>query len=234
MVMTNSSLLAVLHGVLNVNRCCAKPAKTRTMVPRFAIGSGFSPSFFWRSDTSSALESFELLTSETLKSVEDSQERRRLFIIAAKRGRPLPDFPNVTNGASIDLDPVVSVEQALQDLVLVEPEVEGENGPVELRDKSLTTDHSFAGKLVARKQAIKSESKKLAADKPSHTVMRANGIEHYSLKRNLTVRELARLQSFPDTYEFCGSVTQKRSQIGNAVPVKLATAIAKTIRSNHY
>lgn len=158
----------------------------------------------------------------------DPQNRDRMFIIAAKRGRRLPKFPEPTHGASSDLDPYVSVKQALEDLALVEPEGEGENGLVELRDGSFTTDHSCCGK------AIKAESKKLTAAEPSHTVMKSNGIEHYSLERNLTVRELARLQSFPDSYEFCGSATQKKGQIGNAVPVKLATAIAKSIRSYHF
>lgn len=43
--------------------------------------------------------------------------------------------------------------------------------------------------------------------------------------RPLSVREYARIQTFPDTYEFSGSVSSKYKQIGNAVPVKLAKQI---------
>lgn len=44
--------------------------------------------------------------------------------------------------------------------------------------------------------------------------------------RPFTVREYARIQSFPDTYIFSGSVNKQYKQIGNAVPVKLAHAVA--------
>lgn len=48
-------------------------------------------------------------------------------------------------------------------------------------------------------------------------------------RRRLTVREAARLQSFPDSFEFSGSVTSQFTQIGNAVPPMLAHGIAMQV-----
>ena len=46
----------------------------------------------------------------------------------------------------------------------------------------------------------------------------------------LTVRMVARLQSFPDNWEFVGSKTQAYRQVGNALPVQLAAAIGRSVR----
>lgn len=57
---------------------------------------------------------------------------------------------------------------------------------------------------------------------------------HPILDRCLTVREAARLQSFPDNFIFYGSKTIQMKEVGNAVPPFLARAIAHTIIKNEY
>lgn len=52
---------------------------------------------------------------------------------------------------------------------------------------------------------------------------------HPDETRPLTVREYARIQTFPDDWQFAGSMGQKYKQIGNAVPVHLAEAVGRSL-----
>ena len=76
---------------------------------------------------------------------------------------------------------------------------------------------------------------RLEEDKPSTTITNnlatPSGLRciHYAQNRALTPREGARIQSFPDSFEFVGSRTDITRQIGNAVPPLLAMAIARKI-----
>lgn len=77
--------------------------------------------------------------------------------------------------------------------------------------------------------------KRLWKDKPSWTVtahLHKDGYVyiHPTQPRTITVREAARLQSFPDRFRFMGSRTHQFKQIGNAVPPLLAKAVADTLR----
>ena len=67
-------------------------------------------------------------------------------------------------------------------------------------------------------------------NKPSRTIDTGHRNHfHYEYHRVPSVRENCRLQSFPDTFEICGSKTSQNKQIGNAVPVLLAKILAEEI-----
>lgn len=68
---------------------------------------------------------------------------------------------------------------------------------------------------------------RFASDKPAPTIDTGHRHHfHYKYNRVPTVRECARLQSFPDDFKFLGNKTQQFRQVGNAVPPLMAQAIA--------
>ena len=77
--------------------------------------------------------------------------------------------------------------------------------------------------------------KRLFDEQPSLTITSAATREfiHPFENRMLTIRESARIQTFPDYFEFCGSQSQKIQQIGNAIPPLLAKVFGTYIINNY-
>ena len=79
---------------------------------------------------------------------------------------------------------------------------------------------------------------RIIADEPTVTITTrfdtpsSGRFTHYKLDRCLTVREAARIQSFPDDFIFTGPKSSQMKQVGNAVPPKLGKAIAGVIRED--
>lgn len=64
----------------------------------------------------------------------------------------------------------------------------------------------------------------------AETVMGKRRFIHPEEDRLLTVREQARLMSYPDTHIFAGGITAQYNQVGESVPPSLSLAIAKEVK----
>ena len=88
-------------------------------------------------------------------------------------------------------------------------------------------------KLNVKGAKISQIYKRLDPGKPAYTVTGSGGggthIYHYDAPRALTNRERARLQTFPDNFEFIGSKESVRKQIGMAVPCRGAQIIFEAV-----
>ena len=155
------------------------------------------------------------------------QVRRRIFLMGLLGGSPSFPAPNAEHPRT--------VREAIGDLIGKTDEalnhVPNKHAPhvVERWDK-----------LAYGEVDPNYRRARLPADKPSHTIRAGGGYGpkgdhlagfhppiHYQLPRQLTVREAARLQSFPDEWVFKGSKTAQGRQVGNAVPPLLAEAVAR-------
>jgi DNA (cytosine-5)-methyltransferase 1 len=108
----------------------------------------------------------------------------------------------------------------------------------ELREGS-TTWRTLLASIVPPYDASKFPNKwrKMEADRPARTLLAHLGKDGYShihydsdQARPISVREAARLQSFPDGFAFSGTMNPAFRQIGNAVPPLLAWSIAKSLK----
>lgn len=77
-------------------------------------------------------------------------------------------------------------------------------------------------------------ARRLSMDEPSLTLTCAPAQKqtercHPTETRPLSVREYARIQTFPDDWIFCGNMSAQYKQIGNAVPVNLAAAVGRSL-----
>jgi len=156
------------------------------------------------------------------------QDRERVFIVGIRNDLEVSyEFPNSTNNEAN----YVTLESAIGDLRYNPGEcMEGSFSPIFMsRNRRRSWDEvAFTVQASGRQTQIHPDSpemEKIDKDKWEFKKDSNNKV------RRMSVRECARIQTFPDWFEFLGSpINENYKMIGNAVPVKLAEAVATKLR----
>ena len=95
---------------------------------------------------------------------------------------------------------------------------------------------AYMGKSYHASGGRRGVLRRLSLDRPAPTLLcnpqaKQSELCHPLEIRPLSVREYARIQSFPDSHAFCGSIANRYKQIGNAVPVNMAYHVGLAIQT---
>lgn len=172
---------------------------------------------------------------------EVAQKRERLFIVGVRADLDATKFafPTPSSKKLVLRDVILDINTPDKNVGAVYPAAkkgvldavpEGGcwvNLPVE-------TQRAYLGKAYESGGGKRGFAKRLSMAEPAPTLttspMQKQTERCHPLEtRPLTVREYARIQSFPDDWMFSGGVSQQYKQIGNAVPPTLAFAIGKSV-----
>lgn len=174
------------------------------------------------------------------------QKRERLILIAIRNDiAPLVKFqwPDVSNkyrtlrdaffaGDLYGCDVPNSIGQAYPEskrkvMELVPEGGDWRNLPPDVAKDYMKRSYSLGGGKtgMARRLALDEASLTLTCAPAQKQTERC----HPKETRPLTVREYARIQTFPDEWQFCGSLSAQYKQIGNAVPVNLSWAVGRSL-----
>lgn len=172
------------------------------------------------------------------------QLRRRLFIVGSRDGKNF-QFPAPSHVDPVDAEPgdnrphYRTAWDALHDVGSDDPAlaVKGKWARLlpsipEGQNYLWHTDRGDGEALFGWRRRYWSFLLKLAKSRPAWTLQAqpgpATGPFHWTSRR-LSMREMARLQTFPDSFHVIGSVCDAQRQLGNAVPSLLAEALAREI-----
>jgi len=138
------------------------------------------------------------------------QSRERVFIVGTLKtvGKFAPPKPELSK------ENWITASEAIGDL--------------ETKEMDESVNHVWSAANVSGEQG----NRRLVANRPGFTIRaecHGNIQFHYSLPRRISMREAARIQSFPDDFIFDSKLRETERQVGNAVPPVLAWHIAKSV-----
>ena len=139
------------------------------------------------------------------------QSRERVFIVGTAPGIPSFQPPTKTH----DTEEWINSEMALSDL------------------ENMEENPNFSHIWSRAKRSPDQGDRRLKADRVGYTIRaecHGNIQWHYDLDRRISMREAARIQSFPDDFIFHSKLRETERQIGNAVPPILAWHMARALK----
>jgi len=189
---------------------------------------------------------YEVLPPQVLKAIfyNVPQKRERLIIVALKKGQDLKfEYPTPSKEIKTLRDALFAGSLYESDV----PKSEGQSYPKEKaevlqlvppggywRDLPLDIQKSYMKQSYYLGGGKTGMARRISWDEPCLTLTCSPAQKqtercHPDETRPFTVREYARIQTFPDEWKFSGSTASQYKQIGNAVPVSLAEAVGKAI-----
>jgi len=166
------------------------------------------------------------------------QKRRRIIFIGTKKGIkyefPKPKKEIVTLREALHKVPKSEgekfSEQRKEMLMHVPPGGSWVDMPVEIQKK-------YMGKSFYSTGGRRGMARRISWDEPCLTLtcspaQKMTDRIHPASIRPFTIREYARIQTFPDSWKFVGSISSQYRQIGNAVAVKFATELGKSLKNS--
>jgi len=177
------------------------------------------------------------VTHEILNAVHYGvpQKRKRIFIVGIK--------PGITFKFPEQQEKIVTLREALKGV----PKSEGYEFTQRRKeilshvppggswvDLPIEMQKEYMGKSFYSSGGRRGMARRISWDEPSLTLttsphQKQTDRIHPDETRPFTIREYARIQTFPDEWKFVGGISSQYRQIGNAVPVKLAEEIGKSI-----
>ncbi len=164
--------------------------------------------------------------NKVLKPVENSPVDDFDFLLRENSNEITDHYSPVVEGIQLKRISALKPGQTMKDL------------PVELQHESFkkrANRRVADGTPTEKRGGAPSGLKKLYLNEPCLTITGAATREliHPSENRPLTMRESARIQTFPDSFSFCGNASQKIQQVGNAIPPLLARIFAEHIKDDY-
>lgn len=155
------------------------------------------------------------------------QDRERLFIVGTKKELDIKfDFPEVVNKENN----YITLKEAIGDLV----DKPGEYHEGSFSSMFMSRNRKRSWDEVAFTVQASGRQTQIHPDSPDMLVVgkdkRVFDPESDKKIRRMSVRECARIQTFPDDFEFLASLEENYKMIGNAVPVKMAEAVAGQLK----
>ncbi|KFM18333.1 DNA -methyltransferase 1 protein [Marine Group I thaumarchaeote SCGC RSA3] len=164
-----------------------------------------------------------------------AQKRKRVIFIGTKKGvrfqYPKPSKKKVTLGDALKDVPKSEGSTYSDEKIKLLKHVPAGGSWV---DMPVDVQKKYMGKSFYSTGGRRGMGRRIAWDEPCLTLTCSPGQKmtercHPVEVRPFTIREYARIQSFPDSWKFVGSISSRYKQIGNAVPVNLAKAVAKEL-----